>query len=97
MNDPTLDQAAIIDSNRWAVSDVAWNRKNNIAGGHLVEQGIVTVTMSTKTWRHLLECEQRVKELERKHEALRSVMSKEQISLWEIRHDDSEQPKNNST
>lgn len=97
MSDITLDQAAIIDSNRWSVSDVVWNRKNNIAGGHLVEQGIVTVTMSTKTWRHLLECEQRVKELERKHDALRSVMSKEQISLWEVKSEDSKQPENSST
>ena len=97
MSDVTLDQVAIIDSNRWAVSDVVWNRKNNIAGGHLVEQGIVTVTMSTKTWRHLLECEQKVKELERKHEALRSVMSKEQISLWEVKNDDSKKSENNST
>jgi len=97
VSDVTLDQVAIIDSNRWAVSDVVWNRKNNIAGGHLVEQGIVTVTMSTKTWRHLLECEQKVKELERKHEALRSVMSKEQISLWEVKNDDSKKSENNST
>lgn len=97
MSDVTLDQAAIIDSNRWAVSDVVWNRKNNIAGGHLVEQGIVTVTMSTKTWRHLLECEQKVKELERKHEALRSVMSKEQISLWEVKNDDSKKSENDET
>jgi len=97
VSDVTLDQAAIIDSNRWAVSDVVWNRKNNIAGGHLVEQGIVTVTMSTKTWRHLLECEQKVKELERKHEALRSVMSKEQISLWEVKNDDSKKSENDET
>ena len=97
MSDVTLDQAAIIDSNRWAVSDVVWNRKNNIAGGHLVEQGIVTVTMSTKTWRHLLECEQKVKELERKHEALRSVMSKEQISLWEVKNDDAKKSENDET